>query len=61
VSLCQDADIVDKVVENSSLTSMKKNPEHWTFTKNDEFIRKGRAAWQGVFKGVFRRLHAAVL
>lgn len=46
----QDADIVDKVVENSSLTSMKKNPEHWTFTKNDEFIRKGIVGdWTSMF------------
>ena len=30
-----------QVVTNSSLTSMKKSPENWTFSKNDEFIRKG--------------------
>jgi len=34
-------EIVEKVVVNSSLTSMKKCPENWTFSKNDEFIRKG--------------------
>ena len=36
-----DEAIVQKVVQNSSLTSMKKSPENWTFSKNDEFVRKG--------------------